>query len=288
MNLASIIGGHGFIGRALANHLSALGWQVWVPEKNDPQLFAKQLGTVFYCAGLTADYLQRPFDTVTAHVSLLARVLETANWQHVVYLSSARVYDGLSGRLDETLDLHLNPSNPRHLYDLSKLMGESLCLQTARASVARLACVYESEQDQDGFLPHLLRQAIAQHKDKSPHLVVDTSATIARDYVHLNDVVSALVALAETKATGIYNVASGENVSNQEIFNLLEKCCDIKIVAAQTNSVAAPVNPAVSRASLSSCVSIEKMRTQFGWNPQPVLPKIAAILKEKVSDHVNN
>ena len=89
-----------------------------------------------YCAGLTADYLARPFDTVQAHVSHLAQVLQhglaQGMLQSLVYLSSTRLYDGL-GDLGEESEagedavLPMDPANPRHLYDFSKGLGESLC-----------------------------------------------------------------------------------------------------------------------------------------------------------------
>ena len=265
--MATIIGGQGFIGRALAAHLTELQYAVWVPKKNDPQLFMRELGKVFYCAGLTADYLQRPFDTVNAHVSLLADILQRASWESLVYLSSARVYDGLSGAVQETDDLMLNPNNPRHLYDLSKLMGESLCLQTKRASVARLSCVYGDHEDQDGFLPNLIRQAL---NAKSNSLRVDSSPNFCRDYVHLSDVLSALVAINSCEVSSIYNVASGENVANAEIFSLLSSALDVSIETstAVKNTASVPV------------VNIDKMKNSFGWEPKKLVPTMAHLLTE--------
>jgi nucleoside-diphosphate-sugar epimerase len=37
---------------------------------------------------------------------------------------------------------------------------------------------------------------------------------VLRDYIHLDDVVLALRAMSSQRATGIVNVASGENISN--------------------------------------------------------------------------
>jgi UDP-glucose 4-epimerase len=78
---ATVIGGRGFIGQVLVQHLHTLGWSVWVPERDhgwpDSE---RELGHIFYCAGLTADYLQHPERTVEAHVSLLARVLQSTHF----------------------------------------------------------------------------------------------------------------------------------------------------------------------------------------------------------------
>jgi len=265
--IVTIIGGQGFIGQALVKHLAHLGCDCWIPEKNDSRLFERDLGNVFYCAGLTADYLQRPFDTVNAHVNLLSQILERASWNRLVYLSSTRVYDGLSGVVDESHNLIMNPNNPRHLYDLSKLMGESLCLQTRKASVARLSCVYQDETDADGFLPHLLRQVI-QHP--SGTLRIDSSPNYTRDYVHLSDVIDALIAIMNGNDSSIYNVASGENISNHELFSKLTRISGINIVPMQAQQLPEP-----------PVIRIKKMEQVFGWSAKKTLPTVEHILRTK-------
>jgi nucleoside-diphosphate-sugar epimerase len=104
------------------------------------------------------------------------------------------------------------------LYDISKALGENLCLCHGRspAAVARLAGVYHWEAGAPGFLSEWLQRAT---KERS--FTVDSASGVVRDYVHLDDVVAALVRLGETAATGLYNVASGENVSNEDIMATL-------------------------------------------------------------------
>ncbi|AGW94951.1 MULTISPECIES: NAD-dependent epimerase/dehydratase family protein [Cupriavidus] len=211
----TVIGGAGFVGRRLVDTLRRAGRNVYVPQRGDPELLARDLGKVYYCAGLTADYAARPFDTVQAHVGLLADVLRAGHFAHLVYLSSTRLYD--SGALaagDEAEPLTLDPINPRALYDLSKALGENLCLTQApgRAAVARLSCVFDWDDDAPGFLSEWLQRAARERVFR-----LETDAGFVRDYIHLNDVVAALVALCETPATGIFNVASGANVSNAEL-----------------------------------------------------------------------
>ena len=84
LRLATLIGGHGFIGRRLHARLQSEGWTCQVPARDEPWLFRRPLGHVFHCAGLTADYAARPFDTVEAHSTLLARVLRDADFEAVV------------------------------------------------------------------------------------------------------------------------------------------------------------------------------------------------------------
>ena len=275
---ATLIGGHGFIGRRLRARLEREGWACRVPLRDDPQLWQRDLGHVFYCAGLTADYAQRPFDTVEAHTSLLNRVLRDARYDSLVYLSSTRLYDGLdesAGAGDATEDrpLHLSPDNPRHLYDLSKALGESLCRVAGqgRARVARLACVWSEGDDAEGFLPELLRRVRASRRAPGatarPRVSVDSSSHFARDYVHIDDVLDALLALATANGFAIYNVAGGCNVGNAALFECIGAAGDCEVVASHER--AAPAAPRIS---------IQRMTDAFGWRPADTLERVAQVL----------
>lgn len=257
--LATIIGGRGFVGAALARHLQSQGWTCHLPEKGSPwPVHDRPLGHVFYCAGLTGDYLARAADTVEAHVSLLARVLQSDRWDSLVYLSSTRLYDGLSaGTLaSETTLLPVASQVPRHLFDLTKLAGESLChaLGQGRARVARLASVYDSPADPNGFLPALLRQ-VAQ-AGRGDVLPVQSSAQAERDYVHLPDVLKALVDIAQRGTQTVYNVASGENVSNAQLAAWVEQRAGRRLQFR-----------AGSPGAGSAVVDIARLRQDFGWQP---------------------
>ncbi|SPD68915.1 conserved protein of unknown function (plasmid) [Cupriavidus taiwanensis] len=211
----TVIGGAGFVGRRLADTLRRAGRSVYVPRRGDPELLARDLGQVYYCAGLTADYAARPFDTVQAHVGLLADVLRAGRFAHLVYLSSTRLYDSAALAVgEEAAPLTLDPANPRALYDLSKALGENLCLTQAagRAAVARLSCVFDWEDGAPGFLSEWLQRAGREREFR-----LETDAAFVRDYIHLDDVVAALARLCDSAATGIFNVASGANVSNAEL-----------------------------------------------------------------------
>ncbi|MCO5400269.1 NAD-dependent epimerase/dehydratase family protein [Ralstonia soli] len=215
----TILGASGFIGQHVVRAIRAAGGTCFTPRRDAPEVFERDLGHVIYCIGLTADFRQRPLDTVHAHTGYLARVLERARFDKLVYLSSTRLYDALpTSTCSEDTPLQLDPANPRHLYDLSKALGENLCLTAAdgRASVARLSCVYAQASGAPGFLSDLL--ARLAHA-RAVHL--NSSSGYVRDYVHVDDVVRALLRMLEQPAPGIYNVASGENLSNQALADLL-------------------------------------------------------------------
>jgi nucleoside-diphosphate-sugar epimerase len=216
--LATIVGATGFVGRRLEAALLARDWDVHTPAKGDYSLLGREMGVVFYCAGYTADYDRRPFDTVEAHASLVSEMIRAGKFEQLIYLSSTRLYDGQAVEVaGEAAPLVLDPANPRSVYDLSKALGENLTLTRTegRGAVARLANVFDWELESPGFLSEWLIRARMErdlHLDSSPH--------IARDYIHLDDVVAALIAMAERSAAEVVNVASGELTSNGEIANI--------------------------------------------------------------------
>jgi nucleoside-diphosphate-sugar epimerase len=208
-----VIGAAGFIGRRLCRQLVADGWDVFAPAKHDPGLFHRELGCVIYCAGLTADFDARPYDAIEAHATLVSELARAGNFERLIYLSSTRLYDGLKTGREEAL-LQLNPTSPRHTYDLSKALGENVALTRTggRGAVARIANVYDWEADAPGFLSQWLIRA---REDRDLQLA--TSPHVQRDYIHLDDVVAALVAMAAAEVPSVINLASGELVSNREI-----------------------------------------------------------------------
>jgi len=70
MTSFTVIGAGGFIGSRVAEALKARGENVVTPPRTQTEFGGEDLGRGHHCAGLTGDFLQRPFDTVEAHVSL--------------------------------------------------------------------------------------------------------------------------------------------------------------------------------------------------------------------------
>ena len=277
MKRATVIGAGGFIGRRLVAHLRELGWDCRAPARDDQEfIHSGDLGTVFHCAGLTADFARRPHDTVRSHVGLLNDVLALGRFDALVYLSSTRLYDGRPGfagaEVDEDTPLALDPAQSRHLYDLSKALGESLCRQASggRARIARLSCVYSGgNDDADGFLGTLLSRLRAA--DRGALLEVDSSAEAARDYVHVDDVLEALVAIAGRGTRPLYNVAGGVNVANGELFARLGELAGCELRALRDAPAPSPAP-----------ISIERMRGEFGWQPRALLEQLPELVGETV------
>jgi len=205
--------------------LQSLGIQPKVFRRGDRLEDFRPLGTIFYCAGMTADYLENVGVTVASHVTLLADILQKEAFDQLIYLSSTRLYDWFTPDqlTSEDADFAINPSQSRHFYDLTKLTGECLCQlsKSAPAHVARLSGVYSENYAMDGFMGSLLNR-VAQTPPGGV-IKVDSSPGISRDYVHVEDVLSALILISDRTGNEIYNVASGINISNQEISEIIHR-----------------------------------------------------------------
>lgn len=258
----TVLGASGVIGRHLVAHLRSAGEAVYAPARDDPGIYERPLGHVIYAIGLTADFRQRPFDTVQAHVGVLAEVLQRADFSSLLYLSSTRVYAHASlGREDALLPVR--PQDPSDLYNLSKLMGESLCLHGGRPGVrvARLSNVVGGDDaDSDNFVPSLVREA------RRGRIVLRTAPLSAKDYIHIDDVVDLLPRIATEGREQVYNVASGTQTSHAQWLELLR---------TQTGCIVEtmPDAPAVRFAP----VDISRIRSEFGFAPRSVLSVLAPV-----------
>ena len=240
---ATVIGASGYVGQHVVKRLSRLGIDVKAPRRgSELQLLGTDLGELFYCAGMTSDYAANPLNTTQVHINLILSLLESCRYNSIVYLSSTRLYDRPSATdvcselISENDSILMNTQNPRHLYDLTKAVGESLCLNMAseKASIARLACVWDTSDIATGFIPSLIRQLQeVRYKPSSEKCIfVNSTADVARHYIHINDLVSAIIDMAYKEGCDqIISLASESTpVKNSCIFSLLEKSYGIKIL----------------------------------------------------------
>ena len=271
----TVLGAGGFVGSHLTRYLQARGQHFWAPGRDNKGLFDRPLGHVIYCIGLTADYLDRAFDTIEAHVSLFSRLLKDADFDSIVYLSSTRLYDSGDGSGKENQDLILNPANPRHLYDYSKGLGETLCQVCGggKARVARLSCVYSDDLSGENFLHRLIEQAL-----RTPEITLETHPDFARDYVHMDDVCEALIQIATRGKRHIYNVASGENITNNQLFDIITEQTDCRIIATPPEGVTTVTAPAID---------VGALRDDFAMSPHLIAETLPQVIAANRSDPIN-
>jgi nucleoside-diphosphate-sugar epimerase len=260
----TILGGSGFIGSHLTASLRSQGVSCDVPARGD-EFISRPLGHVIYCVGLTADFRSRPFDTVEAHVWQLARLLREAEFDSFLYLSTTRIYLGAESS-DEEAELRVNPTRLEDLYNLSKLMGESLCLNSGRTGVriARLSNVFGRGPQGNNFLSSILRDAVQGKK-----VTLRTALESAKDYVGVEAVASVLPRITTSGRERIYNVAAGFNTTHGQLAETIEQLTGCQFnVAPGAKTVAFPT------------ILVDRVREEFGFAPSSVLDSLGMLLSE--------
>ena len=260
----TVLGASGFVGSNLVRWLESHNMPCWSPPRG-ATLLGKPLGHVIYCIGLTADFRERPFDTVEAHVCCLSEILEKTDFESFLYLSTTRVYLGSSAAREDS-SLQVNPNQSDDLYNISKLMGESLCLTAKRSNVrvARLANVYGRDFSSNNFLASVLREVVENNT-----LLLRTSMESEKDYVSIHDVIRVLPRLSLSGKHQIYNIASGVNTSNRVLIEKIQQVTGCSVaVADDAPTIAFPK------------ISLDRVREEFEFQPSRLLDSLAEVIKE--------
>ena len=187
--------------------------------------------------------VQRPLHTyeqnVTGTGTLLA-AMEAAGVNNMVFSSSAAVF----GTPDVALVTEDTPKNPESPYGESKLIGEWMLRDQARASALRHTSLRYFNVVGSGYpdifdaSPHNLFPLVfeALLAGKTPRLNGDDydtpDGTCVRDYIHVSDLAAAHVVAAKRLAAGdslesAYNVGSGDGVSVREIMTAVAEVTGI-------------------------------------------------------------
>lgn len=266
----TVLGAKGFIGTQVALLARRLGHDVFCPAR-DEQLDGRHLDHVIYTIGLTADFRTRPFDTVTAHVTKLQEILTRTSFDSLVYLSSTRVYsrcDGMATPAAEDAAIPVLSSDFSDLYNLSKLMGESIALASGpHVKAARLSNVFGPDFESDNFLTSVIRDCVQRG-----HVELRTSLESAKDYVAVEDVAEILLRLSTGGSHRIYNVASGVNTTHREIVERLSQLTGASVTVADDS-------PLVTFPT----IDISRLRTDLNFTPRcfdEMLPALVASFRD--------
>lgn len=212
----TVLGGNGFIGSHLTNHLKSKGYETEVPSRDISLLDGKNLGKVIYAIGLTGNFRKEPYKTIEAHVSLLSHIMQNTKFDSLTYLSSTRIYGGLElEQVDEDTKLKVIP-NADSLYDLSKMLGEALCLQSnnPEIKVVRLSNVYGQGMSLSTFLGSVILDA-----KKNKKVSINESPNSCKDYISVQDAVEMIEKITISGKNKVYNVASGMNINHLDLAN---------------------------------------------------------------------
>jgi UDP-glucose 4-epimerase len=157
-------------------------------------------------------------------------------------------------------------TRPLSPYGISKLCGEQYLSYYQRVSglqivSLRYANVYGPRQDPDGeagvvaiFIQKLLNNEQA---------VVNGNGRQTRDFVYVEDVVEANLAVMGQEIQGTYNVGTGEETSINDL---------LRILVTHTSSTYKEVHgPAKSGEQVRSVIDSAKLRQELSWEPRTEL-----------------
>jgi hypothetical protein len=199
----TVLGASGFLGSHLVRWLQsqALPYQALARQESG---VGPPLGHAIYCIGVTADFRRRPYETVRAHVCDLARLLEHGTFDSLLYLSSTGIYAG-TPRGHEDAVLQVNPTQPDDLCNISKAMGEALCL----SKFTQLAVPLEEMKqnfEKYGLLDDHVRFLPGWFRDTLPTAPIERLSLLRLDGDLYESTIVALRALYPKLAVGGYEI----------------------------------------------------------------------------------
>jgi nucleoside-diphosphate-sugar epimerase len=218
-----VTGNTGFIGSRLQRRLNGTGVSVTGLSRSsgfdilEHELPMEDVDHVFHVAGRTyvPDAWLDPvsFYNVNAHGTV--RVLDQCRRAGVsMTFVSAYVY-GTPTQLPISEAMPARPTNP---YTFSKLGGDDACRFFAEAygvqtSVLRPFNVYGPGQNASFLIPTIVRQVLDPGVDE----IVVADLAPRRDFVHVDDVIDALMLAPGFPAGATFNVGSGQSWSVGDI-----------------------------------------------------------------------
>jgi nucleoside-diphosphate-sugar epimerase len=217
-----VTGATGFVGSHLVQHLCREGRRVHAHSSKDGDIARCRLdfddvGHVLHLAGrsFVPDSWESPRAFYEVNVLGTANVLEFCRRRGVpLTFVSSYVY-GIPRCLPIREDHPLAPLNP---YSHSKILAEDTvrCFGAwfgVRASIVRPFNLYGPGQNAQFLIPTIIRQALDPGCDR----ITVRDERPRRDYIHVGDLVSLLIATLTGPAGGVYNAGSGRSVSIAEL-----------------------------------------------------------------------
>lgn len=278
----AVTGGAGFIGSHLSQKLLQFGYKVriidnlsqgkrdWVPDNAeffegdilDQRLLKrvfKGVCGVFHLAAMSkvAPSIEIPEFCTEQNIIGTQKVLIVARDSKVkklVYTASSSFYG--NRKVPQHEDMLPDILNP---YALSKYVGEQLCelwtkLYGLPTISLRLFNVFGLRQPSIGAYALVLGVFLRQRKEGRP-LTIHGDGSQRRDFIHVSDVVEAIVKAYNSQVQGmVLNVGSGNNISVKELADIISQ-----------DQVFEPRRAGDANETLADISKIQKI---LGWSPK--------------------
>lgn len=243
-----ITGGAGFIGHHLANELINLNFQVNIidnlstgkksniPKKslffygdiNNIKLLnkaSKNCNIIFHLAACTElqKSIYKPEETLQDNLISTLNVIKICmkRKKKLIFASSCSIYDlKASDKLIEDRDI--NPKNP---YAMSKYFSEELIRFYSNNfklnyNILRFFNVYGKNQNSKGDYAAVMPKFIKSAKQNRT-LYLHNNGSQTRDFVHVKDIVKALILTISSKKNLTVNIGSGKSISIKSLAKMI-------------------------------------------------------------------
>lgn len=219
--------------------------------------------TVFHLAAIShvGRSLEDPrgtFETNTAGtLTVLEAVRRSGSVEKLVFVSTAHVYGTPQYvPIDEAHPLHAQEP-----YAASKVAAEAFVSAYSNtygipAAIGRLFNVYGPGQHSDFVIPSIIKQAVTQDAITLGNL------TPTRDFTYVDDVINALLRLAEA-GDGIYNIGSGVEVSVETLVTCVARILDKRVAVVSNLAYQRPKDVEIDR----MWADVSRI-TALGWHPR--------------------
>ena len=205
------------------------------------------------------DPISSNFVNVNGTLNVLVAARDN-NVKKIVYASSSSVY-GDTPTLPKEEDMQTYPLSP---YAVCKLTGEYYCqifnnIYSLPTASLRYFNVYGPRQDPlseyAAVIPKFITCIL---NEESPIIYGDGEQT--RDFTFIEDVVQANILVAESDATGVFNIACGKRISINDLVQSIRVITEKDIEPVYNDPRPGDI--------LHSLADISKAKEQFHFNPK--------------------
>jgi UDP-glucose 4-epimerase len=205
--------------------------------------------------------IENPLNSYSNNLLSTLLILESArlsrNIERVIFSSTSAIYG-----LTENVSSESDKINCLNSYSHSKYAGEQLMkmyfdLYRVPTISFRYFNVYGNRQPTTGQYAPVIG-IFSNQKNSGKKLTVTGDGMQTRDFVHVSDVVSANIIVAESDIDDgfgeVYNVGTGANYTIKKIANMIHNECE-------------HIAPRIGESTFS-CANISKIKSVFGWYPK--------------------
>ena len=234
-------------------------------KKNIQKIYANDVGInniscIIHLAAVTnVDYCQNePIECFKTNVLGTQNLLEIARKKDsaFIYVSTSHVY-GFPRKLPITEE---HSRVPTSIYSGSKIEGELCCESYAKSygmnvTILRLFSVYGPHGSPHLIIPRIISQLLHSKSVKLGNTYPK------RDFIYVNDAVSAIEFVIRTKGFNIYNVGTGKSYSIMEICDTLKKLIGSKAPIISTKKYS-------RKNEINNIISDSSKLKKLGWKPR--------------------